>query len=380
MNPAYLETAERIGARLCRDAVWYQGRCNWTADFLDGEVIAHGALGPHLYDGSSGIALFLWRLAAVTGDRIFRLTAEAALRQALGRLPVSGCGLYSGGLGILYAAAEIRQEFDEDAVLRQAESDPSQLDVIDGSAGAIAVLLNLHERSASARLLEAASRHGDLLLEQASRADDGWSWKTIPASRNLAGFSHGASGIAWALLELHRVTGEYRFREAALQALRYERSCFNPAEQNWPDFRGEQPGYPVYWCHGAAGIALCRLRAWQILGDPELLAEARTALATVHQDSTSLTNFSLCHGRAGNADVLIHASQVLGEESWLRSAEATARESFERFEQRRVPWPCGLPDSNETPDLMLGLAGIGYFYLRLADHARVPSVLMLALQ
>jgi type 2 lantibiotic biosynthesis protein LanM len=377
MNPAYLEIAERIGARLCRDAIWYQGRTNWTSDFLDGEAVAHGALGPELYSGTSGIGLFLWRLAEVTGERIFRVTAEAALRQALDRMPVSGCGFYSGGLGIFYAAAEIRQEFDEDIVLRQAEPNPMQLDLIDGSAGAIAVLLNLHARTRSTPLLEAAVRHADLLLREASRTEDGWSWRTIRASQNLTGFSHGASGIAWALIELHRVTGEHRFREAALEAFRYERNCFNPAEQNWPDFRGEQASYPVFWCHGAAGIGLCRLRAWQILGHSDLLAEAQVALQTVERHSAALANFSLCHGRAGNADVLISASQILGEESWLRSAEAIAQEGLERFERRRVPWPCGLPEANETPDLMLGLAGIGYFYLRLADPARIPSVLHL---
>ncbi|HEV8037491.1 MAG TPA: lanthionine synthetase LanC family protein [Bryobacteraceae bacterium] len=376
MNPAYIETAERIGARLCRDAVWHQGRTNWTSDFLDGESIAHGALGPALYDGTSGIALFLWRLAEVTGERIFRVTAEAALRQALGKMPVPGCGLYSGGLGILYAATEIRQEFDKTLVLRQAELNRAQLDLIDGSAGAIAVLLNLHARTPSAPLLDAAVRHGDLLLDQAARTEEGWSWKTIPASRNLTGFSHGASGIAWALLELHHATGEHRFREAALQAFRYEQYCFNQAEQNWPDFREEQPSYPVFWCHGAAGIALCRLRAWQILGHANLLTEARAALRTVELHSASLTSFSLCHGRAGNADVLIVASQMLAEESWLRSAEAVADEGLERYERRRIPWPCGLPDANETPDLMLGLAGIGHFYLWLADPVRIRSVLL----
>jgi lantibiotic modifying enzyme len=179
------------------------------------------------------------------------------------------------------------------------------------------------------------------------------------------------------LLELHRVTGEHRFREAALEAFRYERNYFNPAEQNWPDFRGEQASYPVFWCHGAAGIGLCRLRAWQITGDADLLAEAQVALQTVERHSAALANFSLCHRRAGNADVLICASQVLGEESWLHAAEAIAQEGLERFERRRVPWPCGLPDANETPDLMLGLAGIGHFYLRLADPARIPSVLHL---
>ncbi len=357
--------------------MWHQGRCNWTSDFLDGDSIAHGALGPDLYDGLSGIALFLARLASVTGERIFRLTAEAALRQALSRIPDSGCGLYSGGLGVLYAGAEIRGEFDEETVIRQAEPDRVHLDAIDGSAGAVAVLLSFHARAPAARLLDAARGHGDLLIQEASRSDAGWSWSTDPtASQNLTGFSHGASGIAWALLELYLVTSDHRYREAALQAFLYERECFNPTEQNWPDFRGDEPDYPAYWCHGAAGIALTRLRAWQILGDPVLLAEARIALATVSKHSPSLANFSLCHGRAGNADVMLYASQVLEEDRWLQSAEATAQEGIDRFERRRVPWPCGLPGANETPDLMLGLAGIGYSYLRLAEPERVPSVIL----
>ena len=37
-------------------------------------------------------------------------------------------------------------------------------------------------------------------------------------------------------------------------------------------------------------------------------------------------------------------------------------------------WPCGIP-GGRTPNLFLGLAGMGYFYLRLVDP-KVPSVLM----
>jgi lantibiotic modifying enzyme len=71
-----------------------------------------------------------------------------------------------------------------------------------------------------------------------------------------------------------------------------------------------------------------------------------------------------------------HASQVLGEETWLVPAGQIAQEAIDLFERRRFPWPCGLPNANETPDLMLGLAGIAYFYLRLADPSRIPTVLL----
>jgi lantibiotic biosynthesis protein len=376
MNPSYLDIASRIAARLCRDALWSRGRCNWTADFLENGGVAHGALVPDLYAGTCGIALFLARMAAATGERIFRITADAALRQALEKLPMEAGGLYSGGLGIHYVAAEMDREIDADAVIRQAEPDRSELDLIGGSAGAIAVLLYLHRRSPNARLLEAAIEHGDLLLAEASKEEIGWSWKTMEAARNLTGFSHGAAGIGWALAELYAVTHEIRFRAAAREAFRYERSCWNPEERNWPDFREAEPEYPVLWCHGAAGIGFSRLRAWQILGDRELLEEARSALATVGENMASPQNYSLCHGKMGNADLLIHASQVLSEEAWLTPAQAAADEGFERFERRRVPWPCGLPGANETPDLMLGLAGIGHFYLRMADPAGTPTVLL----
>jgi len=38
-------------------------------------------------------------------------------------------------------------------------------------------------------------------------------------------------------------------------------------------------------------------------------------------------------------------------------------------------WPCGVP-KGEPPGLMTGLSGIGYFYLRLLDPIKNPSVLV----
>jgi lantibiotic modifying enzyme len=376
MKTQYLEVAERIGARLCRDGLWSRGRCNWTADRIEGRATVHGSLGPLLYDGTAGIALFLWRLAEVTGERIFRVTAEAALRHAISKLPVGSSGLYAGGPGILFAASQMAREITEAQTLEAAALRPEMLDLMGGSAGAIIALLGMCRAGGNAHLLEIAVCHGDLLLSQAAQTDEGWSWRTIRAVRHCTGMSHGTAGIAWALLELWQATSEERFRIAALEAFRYERSCFDPQHQAWPDFREEPTQYPTLWCHGAAGIGFTRLRSWQILHDELCLDEARIALARAADPALEPANYSLCHGKFGNADLLIYASQVLGEDTWLGPAERVAQEGMDMFERRRIPWPCGLPNSNETPGLMLGLAGIGYFYLRLAEPARIPTVLL----
>ena len=67
---------------------------------------------------------------------------------------------------------------------------------------------------------------------QRRRDDAGWSWNTLEghAGRDLTGFSHGVSGIAWALLELYAETGEAKFREGAERGFANERQWFNPEQ------------------------------------------------------------------------------------------------------------------------------------------------------
>ena len=111
------------------------------------------------------------------------------------------------------------------------------------------------------------------------------------SSQPLTGFSHGAAGIAWALLKLAAWSGQARFRESAESAIAYERSTFVAEEANWPDYRafpGEDQSalrFMVAWCHGAAGIGLARTDSLHYMDDRETREEIRIALGkTVKSD------------------------------------------------------------------------------------------------
>jgi lantibiotic biosynthesis protein len=407
MDKRYLETADALGARLCRDAIWSGARCNWLGDsmeFIESRwQVAHRAFGPELYNGTSGIGLFLARLFAATEDKIFRKTAQAAIECALSQLdrfdPATGFGFYSGLTGIAYVLVEVGEIFGDERLVQRGldtvenlaghEPSPSQTwDIVSGSAGVVPVLLRLHRKYGRPRLFDSAVAHGDRVIQAAHRDDEGWSWKTIPdtiATKNLTGFSHGAAGIAWSLLELYSESKEERFLNAAKHGLRYERRWFDPQQENWPDFRAEDPATgPVHaaaWCHGAPGIGLSRLRCYQLLEDPECLAEAEAATRTTRRFLHSVIaggqgNYSLCHGNFGNAETLIAAGDVLGENGNLETVRNLADDAVERYQRSGNPWPCGVLNGGETPNLMLGLAGIGYFYLRLHQRERVPSILI----
>ena len=406
---AFLEHASAIARRICRDAIWSDGSCNWIGPSMDSWNmwdVRQKSFGPDLYSGTSGVALFLASVAQLRDEPLIRKTAEGAARYGCNHgddlPPALGIAVYSGRLGIAWALIRVGELLENSAWQEHgialldridAEITDAGLDVMSGYAGAIPVLLELSRRYARPAWVELAFRWGDQLERTAEKSSEGWSWKTIevpgqPAAKNLTGFSHGTAGIGWALFELFEATREPRFRNAAEEAFRYERTHYSAENENWLDFRDflhapgspAAPGFAAAWCHGAPGIALSRLRAWRLTGSPQARQEAEVAVQTTKRTLESpdavKSGFSLCHGCAGNADVLLEADRNLGAPDLRELAETIGHYGIEQFESQRLPWPCGLPGAGETTSLMLGTSGIGYFYLRLANP-KTATVLMI---
>ncbi len=409
-----LQTAVEIGEIVASTAVWYRDRCNWLAmglprdDRLDNGAsrLVYRPLGPDIYAGTSGVSLFLAELSASTGDPTARRTSIGAIRQALstegGDSKSAHFGLYDGALGIAVVSAYVGKLLREEDLLdaaaliaRRALSDTREYecaDLLTGNAGAIVALLILRELLEDADLTGFAVELGGELLQAAERRNGHSSWKsaTFPKQRNLLGLSHGTAGIGYALLELYRATRDSSYRELAESAFAYERSCYVEEAKGWPDFRGvhvrpRRKDYPVplpvFWCHGAAGIALSRLHAHAILDDESYRSEALEGLTTTQLWTERMlaegsAGFSLCHGLAGNAEVLATGSRLLADafpEGWDIAAKV-ATVGIRRYTEGQGQWPFdGLGAG--SPSLMLGLSGVGHFYLRLYDPEVAPLLL-----
>ncbi len=55
--------------------------------------------------------------------------------------------------------------------------------------------------------------------------------------RLMSGYSHGAAGIANALLRLSALDGDASLRDLAREAIAYEDGLFDETHGNWPDMR-----------------------------------------------------------------------------------------------------------------------------------------------
>jgi lantibiotic modifying enzyme len=397
------EVALAIARRLCADAIWHAGRCNWIGPMPrtgpGGPVLAYRSLGPDLYGGTAGVGLVLAEVAAVTDDAGSRRTAVAALRHALGTAdglaPEQAAGFFTGPVGVAVAATRAGLLLDRPELLergatllrgavshaRRARSD----DLVAGRAGAVVGLLIAASMTPSPELAAQPVELGDALCDDvdARSRPDGRSGgeRSIPT-----GLAHGAAGLAHALLELWTARRVDRHREAAQRAIALEQTYFDPLAANWPDGRngsgvaGATVSF-VSWCHGAPGIGLARTRAWRLTGDLARRAEAERALEvtacwTRAAAGASRGSYCLCHGLGGNAEIARDCADAAGARSSdMRAlAHEIAGAGLSEYHAPGRAWPCGGP-GGASPGLMTGLAGIARFYLRAARPA-LPSLLL----
>ncbi|KYC40664.1 Lanthionine synthetase C family protein [Scytonema hofmannii PCC 7110] len=361
-------------------------------------------LGDGLYDGVCGVALFLAALAKVTDDTEFRDLALSALqplrktlqetdtsfqRRITKQMGISG----STGLGsIVYALVRVSQSLDEPELLNIASLAASLItqesiasdrsfDIIAGAAGAILGLLSFYQASSDPAVLDRATALGYHLLINRTKSNSGFrAWATLEG-KLATGFSHGAAGIAYALLRLYKTTQETVFLEAAEEAIAYERSVFSPNAGNWPDVRsftleGGKPSFITNWCHGAPGIGLGRLGGLEILDTPEIRQEIAVALNTTQQ--FGLQNIDhLCCGNFGRMEVLLVGACKLSRPELWNTVQKQAAWVVARAKQVGTFYLFPeLRGDIYNPGFFQGTAGIGYELLRLAYPESLPSVLL----
>jgi len=411
-NQKYLTVAHNIGKHFAKEAIWHNGCCNWighSLEMVDNKFqIVMKSCGAERYSGLSGIAVFLTELYSQTNDKIILHTLEGTINSIIQQCKstnnIGKFGFYTGILGIGFTLWEIGNQHNRKEwtlsgleLIRSLENTPipeHETDVICGAAGAIPTLLKIYRKEQDPIFMQMAINCGNFLIEKAKKSQSSWCWTTVDANYGLTGYSHGSAGIALGLLELYAETHENNYLEAANFGFQYEREWFNPMEANWPDLReysnGKTLNYGDMWCHGAPGIALSRLKAFELSGAEIFLQEANLAMNTTYSSIVKTlnnqnirTNFSLCHGIAGNADILLTGGRTLSNPALTELAYRIGDIGIERYENTGLSWPSGIndpsgltPGQQESPGLMLGMAGTGYFYLRLAKPEDTKSLLI----
>ena len=396
-----LDAARAAADYLCDNSLEGDADATWIGMARqDGRYWSISPLGADLYGGTAGVALFLAYAGAILEHRHYTDTARRAYSRFRQQILELGSdfpqvGGFEGWGGALYASTHLGALWHDEDVLSDADSTAQIMrellennevyDVAQGCAGAISSILQLHHWRPSDKLLETALLFGERLVAGAwsYRRGAGWASRRF-GDTALTGYAYGAAGIALALLQLHAASGEALYLETAINALEYERGQFSPEAGNWPDLRppvsssvasaNQGPVFQTAWCHGAAGIGMARLQALRYLNDDQLEREAVTAVATTLRHGFGQSH-CLCHGDLGNLELILQSSR--DSVAPIAAGELGRITGMILDDIDLNGWRCGGPNGVLLPGLMLGVAGIGYQLLRLAEPDIAPCVLML---
>ena len=360
-----------------------------------------------LYAGTAGVLLACAEATAsgldtstVAAGALARLVHLAEHDPSAATMPDDG--LFSGWAGVavaLRAWSSVAADSAADAAaalvtsqiaerILPAPRDPARYtDVISGDAGILLALLADDSDAAIA----AAHLLADGLVELAEPDPNGLQWRMVLGYEQLApGFSHGTSGVAYALAAAGRRLGRpdliavaIRGAEALLALGHTPRGwalpLVIPPQANRP---------PVFfgWCHGPTGTvrlflilnAIDPQPRWQQAVDACVQAIADSGLP-VRLYPGFWDNVGRCCGTAGVGRMLLDRYQATGNTDLLEWADVLAADVM----GRAVPTPGGVavnwsnteytrnpPDLPPEPGLMQGAAGIAGWLARLdALHA-----------
>jgi type 2 lantibiotic biosynthesis protein LanM len=346
-----------------------------------------------LYDGCCGVSLFLAALTKVTGRsefgdlalrslktlRTMMQDSETGLRQKL--FEEIGIGGAKGVASIVYAFVRIAEFLGETQLIVEAQQAASCLMVVDEASGDLAPgiadgtcaiilsLLALYKATKEPTTLARATSWGKHLLDTRVTAEGGYKAWTTLQGKTLTGFSRGAAGIAYTLLQLYAATQNVVFRSAAKEAIACEPNCQSlDTPNNTLSING--------WCDEISGLVMARLGGLAILETDEIHQEVEIALQT-RQNSNLQALDSLSCGNFGCIEALLVAAQQLGQSK----LQAIAHKQIERVLTRAdrtgafVLLP-NLPVEVYNPSFCQGMSGIGYELLRAIYPDLLPSILL----
>ena len=351
-----------------------------------------------LFNGTAGVILFYLRLYECYQTPAYLEACESATEALLQHpavLQQEYYTLYTGAAGLLYLCIKMYETTGKESYLSHALKllkhyehgileKVVQDDLISGHAGNIFLLTYLHAHTQHDSLPALIRQLTDKLIHHARIAPQGLRWGHIKRSFDcLTGFSHGASGIAYALLHAAGYFRDEGLYYLAQQALTYEMLHYDETNTNWLDLRLTSTrvskedllnwGPSVFrryasnvnsWAHGAAGIGLARLYAWQLTGEDSYAQHIELIIQRSLQDLQELKrgDFTLCSGYGGVAAFLSHAASVLHRPELHLPVQQTALAAV-RYYQQQGTYNSYVPANNDDPGLFSGMAGVGYLLL-----------------
>ncbi|MFU1855627.1 lanthionine synthetase LanC family protein [Sphingobacterium sp. NGMCC 1.201703] len=363
-----------------------------------------------LFQGNSGIALFFLARYAYSGSQADLHIAQRTMdfvTDHLAQNSPQAFGLFTGLSGVIYTYIRLFELGSDPQYLDRAHAlaltyqdqlvrQTIKADLLSGYSGSLFVFTLLQHYRPEPALIQLIQQLIDRLVQEARPSEKGLKWdynQSKSAYDSLTGFSHGASGIAYMLLQVAEYFDNKALLYLAEEALLYEMQYFHADFDNWLDLRlgshrlqsanvqqWELKNFLPHiqelnsWAHGAAGIGLARLAAWRATGKAAYLDQCRSIAKKCSADILrgDRQDYTVCSGYTGLLSYMLHyphTTQEYSGELFLHVIDK-AQQQY----QTTGSYNSYISAGREDYGLLSGAAGIGYSILQLLND-RMSTVL-----
>ena len=369
----------------------------------DTQEVILNPIGDNLYDGLSGIAIYLSAYARVFESEEAQESSLAIISDVFSRTIVNKnikkIGICNGLGSIIYSLCCISENIGDSQLLTKATDlsrlltdemihDDLDLDIVSGCAGTILALLKLYRMNNEKETLLKAVACGDKLLNlkrYTYNSHTSWIGNNFKQSHivvPLTGFSHGAAGYAYALDALAKATSSQDFMHAAEKTVLYENQFYMPENNNWASIKSngqlQTNGKKLsQWCYGSTGIGLGRIGQikYGTSNKHHIEMQIENAKDGILGSKTHWADDSLCCGVASHIEFLSEISKLNDDADLEQHAQ---KNLVHLINERRHCGAYNLGDFKgyDIPlGMFRGVTGIGYTILRRLEKS-LPNVLI----
>lgn len=404
------EHLEQVTQHILQACHQHEKGLYWLSPYYTSATTYDFKVTTDLFQGNSGIALFFLARYSYSGSQADLHIAQRTMdfvADYLAQNSPQAFGLFTGLSGVIYTYIRLFELGSDPQYLDRAHAlaltyqdqlvrHTIKADLLSGYSGSLFVLTLLQHYRPDPALIQLIQQLTDRLVQEARPSEKGLKWdynQSKSAYDSLTGFSHGASGIAYMLLQVAEYFDNKALLYLAEEALLYEMQYFHADFDNWLDLRlgshrlqsvnvqqWELKNFLPHiqelnsWAHGAAGIGLARHAAWRATGKAAYLDQCRSIAKKCSADILrgDRQDYTVCSGYTGLLSYMLHYPHTAQEYSGELLLHVIDKAQLQY--QTAGSYNSYISAGRDDYGLLSGAAGIGYSILQLLDD-RMSSVL-----
>lgn len=382
----YFKTAVEIGDHLVKKMISVDEHGYWLGPTInlnqDDDTWMPGMVGMDVYNGNSGMCIFLSHLYAVTENEKYKKAAIKALQPIVEYLDkideidtnLMSVGALSGLSSYIYALSKCGKHLNDKRLMNYAknglhwivkkieEENIKDSDYIYGLTGIIYMISNMYE-TFSVNSKSNLTKLMHVLGEQLS--------KNPLNEVELSGFAHGLSSIMGSYALLYYYTGVERYKQLAYECMDVLEDYYSDEDVSWYNSLTKKD-ISYGFCHGSPGIVLGYLTCDQA-GLKVPITRLRNVVNQIKKTCFG-SSITYCHGDIGNLEILQEFAKHFKDEELEKEVGITAKHLYETNIKSIFSYNLGNAYVFGT---MLGLSGIGLFLLNQYSPETVRTNLLL---